>query len=82
MQVQPWMSLRNVFFSLVLLCLALPLGDASTYQLMQFVLLFKGTQFFTGLAFCATALNGWPLALPLGFGLLIGRVPRTAVCIS
>ena len=45
----PIARVRNSLYTALLLCLTLPLADASAYQYMHFILQFKGSQFFSGL---------------------------------
>jgi len=49
LQLLPFGPLRSCFYSTLLLCLTLPWADATSYQYMQLVLVFKGSQFFSGI---------------------------------
>jgi len=44
--LMPVFGIRIAFFSVILLCLLFP-GPPDEYQLINFILIFKGTQFFT-----------------------------------
>jgi hypothetical protein len=45
----PNAQLRAALYSALLVCLTFPWADASAHQFVEFLLIFKGTQFFSGL---------------------------------